>query len=584
MRSRSPAVAAVTEHASVTTNPTPEGGRPSGDDDALQEFEHYRMMAESTSDIVMRVSLGGVIEWVSPGITETLGWLPSDWVGKRNIDIVRPDHRDQFVAGVREVVTSGADSRFEFPVVCADGASVWMESIGRLANPDAGLSYRVIRLRDVTAQHDAAQRLAASESMFRQAMDNAPIGMCLVAPTGEFIAVNTSLCELLGRDESTLQATTWQQMTHPDDLSVDQGLVDEVVAGRRDSYRLRKRYLRPDGQVVWGDLAVSGVRDGNGALLFLISQIVDMTAAVNADQHLNEVLDLLKQSERRFRLLAENTSDIIVLAAQTGEVEWVSSSLTVHLGWQPEEWIGQRPDHFAHPEDVARLRQRRDRVAHGEAATSRLRFRDSQGSFHWVESRAAPYRDETGRVHGVMAAISVIDDLVTQERALQHQASHDDLTGLLNREEAYNRVTALMADDSRHGTTTFLAFVDVDNLKTINDDYGHPAGDELLRIVAERITQSLRDEDVVARIGGDELLLALPGLAHTVDALNLVNRALSAINMPHTDRHGNQLRPRVSIGLTELTPGEDIEVAVRRADNAMYAAKANRGNHVRLSQ
>lgn len=480
-------------------------------DDALGELEHYRMMAEATTDIVLQVSLDGVIRWVSPTITETLGWLPSDWVGKRNLDVVRPDHRARFAAEVREVVASGGDSRFEFPVVCADGTSVWMESVGRLANRDADVPYRVVRLRDITAQHEARELLAASEAMFRQAMNDAPIGMCLVAPTGEFLAVNASLCELLARDEATLQATTWQQMTHPDDVSVDQGLVDDILAGRRDTYRLRKRYLRPDGQV-----------------------------------------------------------------------EWVSSSLTAQLGWQPHEWVGKRPEVFVHPDDAAPLAQRRDQVVHGAARTSRLRFRDSRGSYHWVEARAAPYRDETGTVHGVMATISVIDDLVAQERALQYQATHDDLTGLLDREEAYRQAEVVMSEGLRTDTMTFVAFIDVDNLKTVNDDFGHSSGDELLRVVAQRITQSLGDELIAARIGGDEVLVVLPGIDNVDAAVAMLNGVLSTINAPHSDGQGHELRPRVSIGLTEFMPGEDIEVAVHRADAAMYAAKANGGNHVRL--
>lgn len=187
-----------------------------GDGDGLTtvsavELQRYRMMAESTSDLVLRVRLDGVIEWVSPSVAEVLGFAPEDLVGRRNLEVVHPDHRERFLAEARAVVESGADARFEFPVVRADGSSVWMESVGRLADdsPD-GESYRVVRLRNIDSQHAAQQALADSEELFRLAMANAPTGMCLIAPDGAFLSVNAALCDLLGRDEAALRATTWQ--------------------------------------------------------------------------------------------------------------------------------------------------------------------------------------------------------------------------------------------------------------------------------------------------------------------------------------------------------------------------------------
>jgi hypothetical protein len=104
-------------------------------------------------------------------------------------------------------------------------------------------------------------------------------------------------------------------MTHPDDLEADLTLVAEVIGGNRDTYRLAKRYLRPNGDVV-GDLSVSAVRNADGRVRFFISQIVDVTAARQADQAAREAAALLERSQREYRMLAENASDVVFLAGR----------------------------------------------------------------------------------------------------------------------------------------------------------------------------------------------------------------------------------------------------------------------------
>ena len=145
--------------------------------------------------------------------------------------------------------------------------------------------------------------LRESEQRFRGAMRAASIGMCLVGPDGSFLEVNPALCALLGRDEADLTVTTWQELTHPDDLEIDVSLVQEVLDGERESYQLLKRYLRPDGAIVWGDLSVSCVRTPDGDVQYFVSQINDVTRRITAEQE-------LAKAEEKFRLVAENAAKL----------------------------------------------------------------------------------------------------------------------------------------------------------------------------------------------------------------------------------------------------------------------------------
>ena len=124
---------------------------------------------------------------------------------------------------------------------------------------------------------DPEQALKRVTQQFRSAFDNAPIGMALVGLEGQWLDVNLALCELVGYSEEELLRLTFQDLTHPDDLDADLALVDDVLAGRRSTYQMHKRYIHADGRVIWALLSVSLATDEDGRPLHFISQIQDFT-------------------------------------------------------------------------------------------------------------------------------------------------------------------------------------------------------------------------------------------------------------------------------------------------------------------
>jgi diguanylate cyclase (GGDEF)-like protein/PAS domain S-box-containing protein len=523
------------------------------------------------------------------------------------------------------------------------------------------------------------------DALFRLAMEHSAIGMTLVAPDGSFLTVNPALCRILGRDESELKISTWQQLTHPDDLDADVALVEQVLTGERDDYRLRKRFLRADGVVVWGDLSVSCVRDPAGAVRYFVAQIVDVTEATLAGQRyrllaenasdvvlqttvdggiawvspsVTEVLgwdmeqvlgrrytDLihpddvaparaavhnaldhgtihgtielrvataggdwrwmadrgraildergvvvggvdslrdigvemqtrlaLRESEEHFRLLAHNSSDVIV-RTQGGVVSWISPSLTTTLGWEPEEWTGREVFAFIHPDEAEGVRRRVAELYGGNGEILRLRVRDKEGSFHWIEANIRPYQGADGRMDGGVSSFRVIDADVAAEQELERRATYDDLSGLLRRDEIMKRLAAIGRRTRRPGDDTGLLFCDIDAFKTVNDTYGHAVGDELICAVAERIRTSVRLGDAVARMGGDEFLIVLDGIHGLDEAIAVAEKVRSAAAAP-IDYGRQSLSTTISIGVTLGSPDEGVDAMIARADNAMYQAKA----------
>lgn len=405
-----------------------------------------------------------------------------------------------------------------------------------------------------------------------RALESSAIASCLVAPDGSFLWVNPALCTLLARPARQLVNCSWQELTHPDDLAADLGLVASVAEGTRNSYRLRKRYLRPDGMTVWGDLTVSAIRDDTGVLLAFLSQIADVTEQVATQAR-------LEASEARFRLLAENAADVVVVVKE-GLIDWMSPAVTDTLGSPPEHWVGRPAASFIHPDDVAVYANMLDAVSRGENNLARVRCIAPSGVQHWVEAHARPYSDATGAEVGLIAAFRVVDDLIEAEAELDRRARLDSLTGLANRGEVLEHLVNTTTHTVRTGLRVGVLFCDLDRFKDINDDYGHAAGDDVLRIVAERITESIRDGDVVGRVGGDEILVVLHGVRDLADLEAVAEKIRQRASQRIDSEHGVGITPTLSIGATLLRGDESADDLVARADRAMYLGKRSGRNRV----
>jgi PAS domain S-box-containing protein len=159
---------------------------------------------------------------------------------------------------------------------------------------DAGEPVSLVLIRDRTAEVEAEQARAGALRLFATAVDQAPIGMCLVGLDGHFLRVNAALCRVLGRTEAELLAADFQELTHPHDLAADAALMHECLDGARDGYEMPTRFLTPDGKVVHALLSVSLIRTPGGAPQHFVSQVMDLTQLHVAEQQLR----LLEERDR----------------------------------------------------------------------------------------------------------------------------------------------------------------------------------------------------------------------------------------------------------------------------------------------
>jgi PAS domain S-box-containing protein len=244
--------------------------------------------------------------------------------------------------------------------------------------------------------------------LFENAFQHAAIGMALVSLEGGFLKVNPAFCELIGQSEAEMLATDFQAITHPEDLEADLTLLQRLLAGEIPSYRMDKRYIRADGAFVWVHLTVSLVRDRSGAPRHFIAQVQDLTARREAEA-------AVRDSEARLRLMAEHTTDMIVVTEIGGATTYVSPSCYAITGRRPEELIGARAVDFAHPDDIGRLVAAFRGLATSSKA-QRVRWRGrhkTEDRWIWLESNPA-LLDE----NHYLDVMRDVTDQVAQEEAL----------------------------------------------------------------------------------------------------------------------------------------------------------------------
>jgi len=285
------------------------------------------------------------------------------------------------------------------------------------------------------------------------------------------------------------------------------------------------------------------------------------------------------ESERRFAALVQRATDMITVIDHEGRLKYESPAVERILGWPGGQRIGMRAEDFVHPQhraagDAAAQRVLADPT---RSETLELRLRDSKGAWRWVESTITNLLDEP-TVAGIVVNHRVVDERKALEDELIHRAFHDSLTGLANRGQLRGRVNASVGGKPALRRRSLL-FIDLDDFKTVNDGFGHDAGDRLLIEVSERLVRCVREQDLVARLGGDEFAVLIEEGAARGDRASIVaQRVIDALVEPF-EVSGHRTRVNASIGIAHCggSPA-DADSALMRADIAMYHAKANGKN------
>ncbi|MFE9403792.1 putative bifunctional diguanylate cyclase/phosphodiesterase [Streptomyces sp. NPDC006530] len=294
----------------------------------------------------------------------------------------------------------------------------------------------------------------------------------------------------------------------------------------------------------------------------------------------------LAQKENHFRSLVQGSSDVIMIAAPTGMLRYVSPAAAGVYGRDAEELVGSELASLIHPEDLGRVvhEVRRFLAAPpAEEPTTRIECRFKSGTGEWLNVESTVNRHQGGLILNSRD----VTERVRLQAQLEHNAEHDPLTDLPNRALFTKRVRKALGGRRSSDPGTAVLFIDLDGFKQVNDTIGHQAGDELLIQAARRLQESVRAGDTAARLGGDEFAALILGdgtrdpAAREYQVREIADRLRLTLSQPY-QIDGNDVRVAASIGVAFAEPGVGAGELLRNADLAMYRAKKGGKNRVEL--
>ena len=339
--------------------------------------------------------------------------------------------------------------------------------------------------------------------------------------------------------------------------------------------RVELRWRHRDGHPVWTDGVIRCRCRADGSVI-LEGTLHDITDLRSTEEQ-------LIRSAQQYRLLAEAAGDVIWTMGLDGSITYISPMVEKVRGLTPAEAAAQTLDQIHPPESEARVREYYDRLfAAIDAGKEPPTFHGEQeyyrkdGTIMYGELEVIPQLDESGDVVQILGVTRDISERKRFEAELRLLSATDPLTGAWNRRQGQTILVRDIAEARRYGTQLCLLMLDLDHFKKVNDTYGHHVGDKVLVEFTRRLSEVLRDSDVLVRWGGEEFVILLRHCT-TEKAVPIAEKFRAIIAGEQFDGAG---QVTVSIGIAELHQ-DDLTSWLNRADAAMYEAKEAGRNTVR---
>lgn len=541
---------------------------------ALKESEsRFRLMADSAPVFIWIANQDKVSTWFNKTALEFMGRSLEHVIGKGWADEIHPDD----LSGCFENFVTHFDRREaftnEFRLKRHDGKYRWILDSGvPRVDEDGNFVGYIGSAIDINDRVEAEERLLTLYT----AIEQSPISVVIADVDANIEYVNPRFTEATGyttQEAIGLNPRILQSGLTPKETYLE--LWQKVTNGQVWHGELINK--RKNGEIYWEEAHISPVKNEAGVVTHYVAAKVDITPRKRNEE-------AIRQSEERFRFMLENSPIAVRISNMaTCQVVFANQRYAELIGSVPAKVIGINPkQYYANPQDYADVIEQ---LGKGGRVTNKLVELQIPGAHAKTKWALASYLQlEYLSEPSVLGWFYDISDRKAMEEQVQHLAHYDALTDLPNRTLFADRLQQALAVAKRDKASLALMFIDLDKFKPINDTLGHHVGDLLLKEVAQRIQACLRESDTVARVGGDEFIVLLPTLEAEQDALIVAEKIRCSLKEPF-ELEGHRLGISSSTGVAIYPEhGSDEKQLVKNADTAMYYAKAEGRDNVKIYQ
>ena len=534
-------------------------------------------------DLILRLDRNGYILEHTPATGTPLLLKIENYTGKNLFDVMPQDIAQQTLDVIKKTASTHKSTGFDYQLEIDDNCYDYEARIVELM-PDR--EYLNI-VRDVTEQKQILHKLTKSEAKFRALFEHANDAIFLIAD-GKFIECNSKALEMFTCQNQDIIGKTLAAFSPPQqaDGQDSSHIVDDKIQAAIKGVPQRFEWIhcRLDGSVFDAEVSLNAINLGDEIVIQAI--IRDITERKQQEHQVGKLNRILEQ-----------TADIVIVTNLEGLIEYVNPAFEETTGFSAREVIGRTPNFLVSGKHKSEFYTNMwNTILAGKNYNNVMINRRKDGSLYYEEKTITPIKDSAGNItHFVSTAKDISDHIEIQER-LQHMTHHDVLTDLPNRNLLLDRLQQALIHARSHDRMVAIMFMDLDRFKNINDTLGHNIGDQLLLQLSERIRNSVRDGDTIARFGGDEFVVMLTELdtnkKSSIAQTRIVAEKIRAIlARPYRlvlqqDGEAEKTigyRCSSSIGVVmfidhEYRPAD----LIKRADTVMYQAKESGRNQVRF--
>jgi diguanylate cyclase (GGDEF)-like protein/PAS domain S-box-containing protein len=429
----------------------------------------------------------------------------------------------------------------------------------------------------------SAQALLHSEEQLRLVLEGAELGFWDWNILTGRVERNARWAEMLGYTHEEIQTTTqqWTDFIYPEDRDAAWGSISSVLDGKSPSHRLEYRMLHKDGSVRWIlDQANIMERDLEGRPVRMSGTHMDITDRKQMETALVRSQEMLEEAQHVAHM---GSWDWNILE---NIVYWTDEAAEIYV--PDDKYVTPSFEAFKsalHPDDYPQVMAAIQATLEQDVNYDiEYRVISKSKGIRYVHARGRLFRNASGQAVRLLGTAQDITQKKLLEMELERQAHMDYLTGVNNRRYFVKLAEQELHRAHRYGGNLAFIMLDIDNFKAINDTHGHRAGDLVLRKMADVCASTLREVDVIGRMGGEEFAILLPetGLDEAFEVAERIRHTLASTAV-ELDQGGCVLAFTVSFGITALASAEDnIDTLLNAADGAMYLAKQGGKNRVCL--